>query len=74
LENSLADIEALLDRALRESLSTDALEEARAEAAEQLKPYRARMERATYEQTLENLLAKSLRERAGVPRLSLFYL
>lgn len=74
LEHSLADIEALLDRALRESLSEDALEEARAEAAEQLKPYRARMERATYEQTLENLLAKSLRERARVPRLSLFYL
>jgi hypothetical protein len=32
------------------------------------------MERATYEQTLDNLLAKSLREAAGVPRLSLFYL
>jgi hypothetical protein len=74
LENSLADIEALLDRALRESLSEEALEEARADAAEQLKPYRARMERATYEQTLENLLAKALRERARVPRLSLFYL
>lgn len=74
LEHSLADIEALLDRALRESLPADALEEARAEAAEQLKPYRARMERATYDQTLENLLAKSLRERARVPRLSLFYL
>lgn len=74
LENSLADIEALLDRALRESLSEDALEEARDGAAEQLKPYRARMERATYEQTLENLLAKALRERARVPRLSLFYL
>lgn len=74
LESALTDIEALLDRALRESLSADALEEARATAAEQLKPYRARMERATYEQTLENLLAKALRERARVPRLSLFYL
>ena len=74
LESSLADIEALLDRALRESLSEDALEEARDAAAEQLKPYRARMERATYEQTLENLLAKALRESARVPRLSLFYL
>ena len=74
LESSLSGIEGLLDRALRESLSTDALEEARAEAAGQLKPYRARMERATFEQTLDNLLAKSLRERAGVPRLSLFYL
>jgi hypothetical protein len=74
LESSLTGIEALLDRALRESLDEDALEEARANAAEQLRPYRARMERATYEQTLDNLLAKALRERAGVPRLSLFYL
>jgi hypothetical protein len=74
LESSLADIESLLDRALRESLSEDALEDARASAAEQLKPYRARMERATYEQTLDNLLSKALRESAGVPRLSLFYL
>ena len=74
LESSLAGIEALLDRALRESLDEDALEEARGAAAEQLRPYRARMERATYEQTLDNLLAKALRERACVPRLSLFYL
>jgi hypothetical protein len=74
LESSLSDIEGLLDRALRESLPAEALEDARADAAGQLKPYRARMERATYEQTLDNLLAKSLRERAGVPRLSLFYL
>ncbi|HEX8500877.1 MAG TPA: hypothetical protein VF659_09825 [Pyrinomonadaceae bacterium] len=74
LESSLADLEALIDRALRASLPAEALEEARASAAEQLRPYRARMERATYEQTLDNLLAKSLREAAGVPRLSLFYL
>jgi len=74
LESSLADLESLLDRALRASLPADTLEEARAAAVEQLRPYRARMERATYEQTLDNLLAKSLRETAGVPRLSLFYL
>ena len=74
LESSLADLEALIDRALRASLPPDAVEAARAAAAEQLRPYRARMERATYEQTLDNLLAKALREGAGVPRLSLFYL
>jgi hypothetical protein len=74
LESSLADLEALLDRALRASLPAEAVAEARASAVVQLKPYRARMERATYEQTLDNLLAKSLREAAGVPRLSLFYL
>jgi hypothetical protein len=32
------------------------------------------MERATYEQTLDSLLAKLLRETGGLPRLSLFYL
>jgi hypothetical protein len=74
LESSLTDLEALLDRALRSSLSDEEVGAARASAAEQLRPYKARMERATYEQTLDNLLAKSLREAAGVPRLSLFYL
>jgi hypothetical protein len=74
LEGSLTDLESLLDRALRSSLPAEEVEAARASAAEQLKPYKARMERATYEQTLDNLLAKSLREATGVPRLSLFYL
>jgi hypothetical protein len=74
LEGSLTDLESLLDRALRASLSDEEVGAARASAAEQLRPYKARMERATYEQTLDNLLAKSLRETAGVPRLSLFYL
>jgi len=74
LEGSLTDLESLLDRALRTSLPAAEVEAARASAAEQLRPYKARMERATYEQTLDNLLAKSLREAAGVPRLSLFYL
>jgi hypothetical protein len=74
LESSLTDLESLIDRALRSALSDAEVGAARAEAAEHLRPYKARMERATYEQTLENLLAKSLREAAGVPRLSLFYL
>ncbi|HWS88454.1 MAG TPA: hypothetical protein VN282_15890 [Pyrinomonadaceae bacterium] len=74
LEGSLTDLESLLDRALRTALSDEEVGAARASAAEQLRPYKARMERATYEQTLDNLLAKSLRETAGVPRLSLFYL
>src|SRR5438045_3677071 len=74
LEGSLADLESLLERALRASLPADVLEEKRAEAEAQLRKYRGRMERATYEQTLDNLLAKALRDEAGVPRLSLFYL
>ena len=74
LEDSLTDLEGLLDRALREAIEPDRLSATEARVAEQLEPYRARMERATYEQTLNNLLAKTLREERGVPRLSLFYL
>ena len=74
LEQSLTDLENLLDRAVRASLPPGAIDGKRASAEEQLRPYRGRMERATYEQTLDNLLAKTLREECGLPRLSLFYL
>lgn len=74
LEAALTDLEGLLDRAVRAGVGAEALGSARAEAEAQLRPYRARMERAVYEQTLENLLAKSLRERFRLPRLSLFHL
>lgn len=74
LEGALNDLENLLDRALRAELAPAHLAARRAEAAAQLEPYRKRMERATYEQTLDSLLAKLLREDAGLPRLSLFYL
>lgn len=74
LEASLCDLESLLDRVLRASIAPERIEARRAEAAAQLKAYRARMEHAVYEQTLDHLVAKSLREECGVPRLSLFYL
>jgi ElaB/YqjD/DUF883 family membrane-anchored ribosome-binding protein len=74
LEAALTDLEQLLDRALRASLSNAELASRRERAEEQLRPYRQRMERVTYEQTLDNLLAKLLREERGIPRLSLFYL
>ncbi|HYN84205.1 MAG TPA: hypothetical protein VER32_03065 [Pyrinomonadaceae bacterium] len=74
LEDALTGLEQMLDRAARASLPPAHLSQARAAAEEQLKPYRARMERATYEQTLDNLVAKQLREEFRVPRMSLFYL
>jgi len=74
LEDALTSLEKMLDEALLASLSSRELTVARAEAEEQLQPYRSRMERAVFEQTLENLLLKRLRDSHGLPRLSLFYL
>ncbi len=74
LEASLTDLEQLLDRSLREHAAPARLDAVRRVAEEQLRPYRARMEPATYEQTFDNLTAKQLRDEHGLPRLSLFYL
>ena len=74
LEAALSDLEAMLDRAVRASVAPERSGARRAEAEAQLQPYRARMTQEVYAQTLDHLLAKHLREDAGVPRLSLFYL
>jgi hypothetical protein len=74
LEDSLTSLEKMLDEALLTSFSAQELSEARALAAEQLEPYRDRMESEVFKQTYENLLFKLLRERRALPRLSLFYL
>lgn len=74
LEASLTQLEELLNQAMHASASLEELATARDKAAAAVKPYRERMEQATYQQTFSRLLAASLRERYGVPRLSLFYL
>ena len=70
----LTDLDALLERTITAHLPAEQVRARRKQAEEQLRPYRARMARATFEQTRDNLLAKLLREDCGVPRLSLFYL
>ena len=74
LEDSLTGIERMLSDALRTSASANQIDQIRKEVKSQLRPYRAHMDKAVYEQTVDNLLMKHLREQAGVPRLSLFYL
>ena len=74
LEESLTGVERLLNDALRSSMSTKQSTEIEKEIKQQLRPYRAHMEKAVYQQTFDNLLLKRLREQYGVPRLSLFYL
>ena len=73
LEDSLTG----LDRMLSDALVSNEHEEVKAlteQIKAELKPYRKQMEKAAYEQTLNNLLLKRLRDKFGIPRLSLFYL
>jgi len=74
LENSLTNIERILDDAIRVHASEDKVTAARAYADEQLSTFRKRMDKDTYTQTCENVFIKRLREDYGLPRLSLFYL
>ena len=74
LEISLTGIERMLSDAIRLVVPATQLEETTKEIKEQLRPYRKHMDKEVYEQTFDNLLLKSLRERFAVPRLSLFYL
>ena len=74
LEQSLTGIERMLADVLRVVVSSAELTEYEREVKDQLKPYRKHMEKSVYDQTFDNLLLKRLREKYGVPRLSLFYL
>ncbi len=74
LEDSLTGVERMLSDALRETVSTNQLDEIREEVKAQLRPYRVHMDAPVYEQTMDNLVLKRLRDQFGVPRLSLFYL
>lgn len=74
LEVSLTGLERTLSDALLRVASVEEMAAAQQEVKEQLRPYRSHMDKAAYEQTFNNLLLKRLREDAGLPRLSLFYL
>lgn len=74
LEVSLTGIERMLSESISTNISREQLAELEAEVKQQLKPYRSHMEPKVYEQTFQNLLLKALRDKFGIPRLSLFYL
>lgn len=71
VEQSLEQIEAMLDDALLETADAVGI---RVETENSLAEYRSTMDPDAYQNTLRLMLLKKLRERAGVPRLSLFYL
>jgi hypothetical protein len=74
LEDSLTGLERMLNQALLSSAATTERDTTTKELQAQLKPYRSQMDPSVYNQTVENLLLKRLREQFGIPRLSLFYL
>ena len=74
LESDLTQIEAILFDALKEACDSDELAAIRREGQAQLKPYRAAMSKEIYEQTLNTYIARSVRDKFDLPRLSLYYL
>ena len=74
IEHDLDAIDRMLLASARRAAGDDGLARLRADAEAQLQTYRKKMNKAIYEQTLENFVARRLRESHGLPRLSLFYL
>lgn len=71
LEDDLEKLDAFVDRALLKTFETEKL---KSEIEKELASIRGKMERAVYERTFDLMLLKRLREKAKIPRLSLFYL
>lgn len=74
LERDLDGIDRMILEAARQSLGDDELKKLRAEAESHLRSYRKKMDKAIYEQTIQNFISRRLRELNKIPRMSLFYL
>jgi hypothetical protein len=74
IEHDLDAIDHMLLASARRDLGEERIATLRQEAEAQLKAYSKKMDKAIYKQTLENFVARRLRETNNLPRLSLFYL
>ncbi len=74
IERDLDLIDRVILDSLRQAAGEEGLRALGEEAESLLKSYRRKMDRAVYEQTVANFIARRLREMNQVPRLSLFYL
>ena len=74
IDKTLGDIEKLIDRAMLSNWDEIHLKILKKEISTQLRGYKADMEPGAYKNTFELMLLKRLREKAGLPRLGLFYL
>ena len=71
LEKSLEKLDGLIDQSLLKYSETEKL---KTEIEKQIASYKNKMESEVYRRTFDLMLLKRLRERAEIPRLSLFYL
>jgi len=74
IDGSLSDIERLIDRSLIHNTDAETFKLIKKKAASELKEYRSGMEKTAYENTIQLIVLKKLREEADIPRLGLFYL
>lgn len=74
LERDLDAVDRMILDSARASLSNDETAALRSEAESNLRSYRKKMDKAIYEQTVQNYISRRLRETNHIPRISLFYL
>jgi hypothetical protein len=74
LERDLDAVDRMILDSARASLSDDETTALRSEAESNLRSYRKKMDKAIYQQTVQNYIARRLRETNHIPRISLFYL
>ena len=74
LEGALGDMEKLIDDSLLEHTNKNDLAKLNAEVESSLSSYKNTMEPDVFKRTFDLMILKNLREKAEIPRLSLFYL
>ncbi len=74
LETDLTMIEEVILDGLKDGLGQEPLKEIENEGHEKLRGYKKSMGQEVYRQTINNFIARQLREQFKIPRLSLFYL
>jgi hypothetical protein len=74
LEESLEKLDAMIDQSLLDFSESERLAALKKELEKNLAAYKNKMEPEVYERTFDLMLTKRLRDEAGIPRLSLFYI
>ena len=74
LETVLSELDRQIDEKLTIVFNETEFIKIKAATVAQLRSHESRMNSQVYNQTFKNLLIKNLRDQAGLPRFSLFYL